>query len=476
VPFFTPKIPSLLRVGLLVFAVIGAAAALAWWKLSANPPPAADTSTAASSLQLVGKDTIGVPPGIIKSLGVTITTVAQGPPARPLEMYGQLVVDTDHLVRIRPRFQAEAVHMGRLSDQDPEWSVSKGEVDRPLRVGDWVKKGRLLVELFSKDLGEKKSEFADGLSHLWLDEDILERAEKAASSGGISDVFLLTARRNAEQDRIAVDRAERTLRSWGISDAELDDLRQEAKRSRQRGAVRDKEKWKRWAQVQIKAPFNGIIVEKNVGLGELVDSTISNPPLFQIADFSHPLIWAWPYEEDLPALQRAIQQAKPYTVPWTVRLKADPAAPAFNGHIEDIRPFIDPTQHTPAVTGRIDNPSGRWFLSGMSVQATVELPVADTELKIPATALFPGGADGRDNFVLVAADAGKIPAEQRKEGNLYFTPRKVLVVRRESRWVYVGAQSQGKPGTGIAPGDKVVAAGAIELRAAMNDLQSSGGG
>jgi cobalt-zinc-cadmium efflux system membrane fusion protein len=314
----------------------------------------------------------------------------------------------------------------------------------------------------------------DGLSHLALDEDILERAEKSIVSGGVSEVFLLNARRNVEQDRIAADRAERTLRSWGLSDAELDDLRQEARRSRQPGSVRDKEKWKRWAQVEIKAPFDGIIVEKNVGQGELVDSTVSNPPLFQIADFSRPLIWAWPYEEDLPALQRAIQQARPYTVPWTVRLKADPTAAPFKGNIEDIRPFIDPSQHTPAVTGRIDNPSGRWFLSGMSVQATVELPVLDDELKIPATALFPGGVDGRDNLVLVEVDASKLPLNQRTEGSRYFTLRKVAVVRRESRWVYVRGRSTARPETGIAPGDRVVSAGAIELQAALKDLQTSG--
>ena len=65
-----------------------------------------------------------VPAAVVRSLGVTVSTVDRGPAARPLEMYGQLVLDTDHLVRIRPRFQAEVVRIGRLSDQDPGWSAS----------------------------------------------------------------------------------------------------------------------------------------------------------------------------------------------------------------------------------------------------------------------------------------------------------------------------------------------------------------
>ncbi len=461
-----------LRLGAIVVAVLAGIGCLAWWRLSADQtPPTETTRDLSPGLQLVGKDILGVPDAVMKSLGVHVVKVAEGPATRPLEMYGQLVLDTDDLVRIRPRFAGDVVRLGRLSDQEREWSASRGEPDRPLRVGDQVKEGGLLVELFSKDLGEKKSEFVDNLSQLGLDEDILVREQQSGSV--IPERTLLESERRRDADRIAVARAERTLRSWGLTDAQIDELREEARHVREAGHKQDKEKYRRWARVEIRAPWNGIIVEKNVVLGELVDATISNPPLFQIANFSHPLIYAWPYEEDLPALQRAMQLARPGRVPWKVRLKADAVAPPFSGTIEDIRPIIDPSQHTPAVTGRIDNPGGRWLLSGMSVQATVDLPVVDEEQQIPATALFQGGPDGRQTLVLVAVDPQEIPQGERQEGYHYFALRKVDVTRRESRSVYVRGQAA-RSSTGLAPGNSVVDAGVLELNSAIEDLQSSG--
>jgi cobalt-zinc-cadmium efflux system membrane fusion protein len=467
---FAPMVSRGLRRAVVPIAIL--AAVTAWWRLSADPLPSAEPRETDAPVQLVAADTLGVPPEVIKSLGVAVVPTEKGPASRPLEMYGQLVLDTDQLVRIRPRFAGEVVRIGRLSDQDSEWSSSKGEPDRPLRVGDRVRKGGLLVELFSKDLGEKKSEFVDGLSQLQLDEEVLARQLKA--QGAIAERTLLETERRRDADRIAVARAERTLRSWGLTDAEIDDLREEARHVRDPDRKLDKEKYRRWARFEIRAPWDGLVVERNVGQGELVDATVSNPPLFQLADFSRPLVWAWPYEEDLPALQRAIQQARPGRLPWKVRLKADPGAAPFSGTIEDIRPFIDPTQHTPAVTGRIDNPGGRWFLSGMSVQATVELPVLGAECKIPATALFQGGADGRRTYVLVEVDPKQIPAREHGDVRRYFRLRRVDVLRRESRWVYVRGRSAAKTESGLDPGERVVAAGAVELRAALEDLQSSG--
>jgi cobalt-zinc-cadmium efflux system membrane fusion protein len=477
----------------LLTAVVltGLVAAGAWWKLHAEHSAASETRDAATPLELAGPDIIGVPPEVFQSLDLKVGKVQKAPARGSLELYGQLVLDTDRLVRIRPRFAGEVIRLGRLSDHDPSWTASSGKEDRPLGVGDRVKKGKLLVELWSKDLGEKKSELVDNLSHLWLDEEILDRAEKVATSGAIPEVFLLNARRNVEGDRVAVARAERTLRSWRLDEAEIKKLydearrlRDEAKRARTQDKPRDpeeerqlseehKKQYERWARVEITAPYDGTIVEKNLTVGDLVDATIANPPLFQIADFSQMMVWAWPYEEDLPALQKAIDLAKPDQLPWTIRLKADPSAKPLEGTIEDIRPFVDPSQHTPGVTGHVKNPSGQKLLSGLSISATVNLLGQPDELEVPATAVVPGGANGAETLVFVEVDPARLKEKRPKKGYHYYALRRVTVARRYADRVYIRSQAASGGGESLKTGDAVVTSGAVELRAALEDLQGT---
>jgi cobalt-zinc-cadmium efflux system membrane fusion protein len=486
------KVGRKLAAPLLTAAVLAAlVAAGAWWKLHAERSAASETPDAATPLELAGPanpDILAVPPEVFQSLDLRVGRVQKAPARRSLELYGQLVLDTDRLVRIRPRFAGEVIRLGRLSDHDPSWTAAGGKEDRPLGVGDRVKAGKLLVEIWSKDLGEKKSELVDNLSQLWLDEDILDRQQRAP----IPERSLLESERRVEADRIAVARAERTLRSWRLGDAEIKKLydeakriRDEAKRAREQGRPRDpdqerqrseehKQQYEKWARVEITAPFDGTIVEKNLTVGDLVDATIANPPLFQIADFSQMMVWAWPYEEDLPALQKAIDRAKPDALSWTIRLKADPSARPLEGTIEDIRPFVDPSQHTPGVTGHVKNPSGQKLLSGLSITATVHLLGQPDELEVPATALVPGGTNGAETLVFVEVDPARLKEAQPKKGYHYYALRRVTVARRYADRVYIHSQAASGGGESLMTGDAVVTSGAVELRAALEGLQGSG--
>jgi cobalt-zinc-cadmium efflux system membrane fusion protein len=485
-------------VPLLVAVLLsGGVAVGVWWKLHAEPVASGGGPDASSPIELAGPKTLAVPEKVIEDMHIEDKKengeVREATARRPLELYGQLVLDTDRLVRIRPRFAGEVVRIGTVSEHDPGWTAAKGKPDRPLAVGDRVKAGKLLVEIWSKDLGEKKSELVDNLSQLWLDEDILDRQRKAP----IPERSVLETERRVQADRIAVARAERTLRSWRLDDAEIQKLydearrlRDEARRARERTGQADpeeerqrseerKKQYEKWARVEITAPFDGIIVEKNVTVGDLVDATIANPPLFQVADFSQMLVWAWPYEEDLPALQKAIEHAKPEALPWTIRLKADPSAPPLEGTIDDIRPFVDPTQHTPGVTGHVRNPSGQRFISGLSITATVELLGLPDEWEVPATAIIPGGANGAESFVFAVVDPARPRPGDFKDGyqvkkdHRYYALRRVTVARRLADRVFIRSQAASGGGELLKTGDAVVTSGAVELRAALEDLQDT---
>ena len=142
-------------------------------------------------------------------------------------------------------------------------------------------KGDLLTVLYSVDVGNKKNDLFDALSQLRLDEEVLKRAE--AHADAVTEIFLLTARRNVEADINAVSRAENTLRTWDIPEADIQAVRDEAKSitdaEKRHAAV--KEKLKQWARVELKAPDDGVIIEQNAALHETIVDNTTN--LFQIA-------------------------------------------------------------------------------------------------------------------------------------------------------------------------------------------------
>src|SRR5207248_1786232 len=88
--------------------------------------------------------------------------------------------------------------------------------DRPVAVGDPVRKGQLLAVVWSKDLGEKKSELVDALAKLKFDRELYDRLKTLYDQGATAERALREAELAVHGDRNAVARAERTLRSWRL--------------------------------------------------------------------------------------------------------------------------------------------------------------------------------------------------------------------------------------------------------------------
>jgi cobalt-zinc-cadmium efflux system membrane fusion protein len=417
-----------------------------WWKPDGEQVKPASSAVAAVPTEA---DTLILSPETAAAVGVQTAPIRKADFARPLVMFGQFAPNTDRLFRVRPLFSGKVIDIAAAA-------VNSSYESRPLELGDKVQKGQLLAVLWSRDLGEKKSELVDNLSQLRLDEPLLERLRETYKSGAIPERSVLEQERRVEASRIAADRAERTLRSWGLSDAEIDALKVEAERIRQRGGIRDKEQYKNWARFEVRSPYQGTIVEKNANLDEYVDTT--SLPLFQIADFSHLTVWAYPYEEDLPILQ-----ALPKPIQWTIRLKSDPKAEPMRGTIDLVLPIIEPNQRTPILKGRVDNPAGR-LLSNQSVTATVELPASPEEIVIPTTALVEGG---QGSIVFIQPDPKKNE----------FRLRRVAVLRRYHDVVHVRTilppvKETTEMSQSLQPGELVVTSGAVLMKAQLDEDQS----
>jgi hypothetical protein len=77
---------------------------------------------------------------------------------------------------------------------------------------------------------QTKKELVAAVRQLRIDQEILEKAEKAWQRGLFPEAFLLNAQRNVSQSQEAVVRVVKTLRLRGMSTADIQVLQREAEK------------------------------------------------------------------------------------------------------------------------------------------------------------------------------------------------------------------------------------------------------
>jgi cobalt-zinc-cadmium efflux system membrane fusion protein len=440
--------------------LISAGGAAFWLRLTGKDKGSDDSGNQASAVKLVGNDSLELPAETVKILGVEAVPAQKSTQPRKLELAGSLGLDTNLLARVHTRFAGEVMQIENVPD---EASTSETKY-RPLDFGDKVEKGQLLAVIWSKDLGEKKSELVGAIAQRHLHEETLKRLEKFPES--VTERSIREAKIAVEADIIAVERARRTLRSWLLSDDEIKAIEAEAERIWERRGKRVPLEEKDWARVEVRAPFSGVILERNIAPRDIVDTSAD---LFKIADLSQLRVWANVYEEDLPAVQ-----ALNLPFPWKVKLKADPNGKALDGRADKIGEIVDPNDHTARIMGRVQNKDGR-MKAGQFITATIDLPPDPHEVQVPAGALV---EDGSESVVFVQTDPKK---------DIY-TQRHVQVARRTHKVVYIrsvlipekkgehAGQNTPSPNKNVQPllpDERVVIKGAVELKAKLDELRAA---
>lgn len=363
------------------------------------------------------------------------------------------MLDPAKLVHVTTRFGGEVV---RVASAD-------GDDGPTIRIGQKVKKGQLLAVIWSKEIGEKKSDMVDALSQLYLDEVTYKNLKALEKSGSVPERAVQEMQRNYESDLISVERIRRTLTSWRIAESEMQKIEAEARRIHAKattGPSADLETESTgnpandaaasvvdstWAEIQILAPIDGTILEKNLTVGDIVGTS---DDLFKIADLSQLVVMANIYEEDLPnVLAMPADQRK-----WKIDVSSHIASKAIDGKINVVGDVIDPNQHTAILQGPIDN-SGGEFRIGQFVQTVLDVPSQADLLELPLGAVIDAGAD---TWVFVARSSDMTRWEKLK----------VELVRRTSQFVWVKTDRAGS----LQPTDKVLIRGCLELASVQDEL------
>jgi cobalt-zinc-cadmium efflux system membrane fusion protein len=428
--------------------------------------PAAVEQPPATTVHLIdGKpDTFRLEEDAAKAMRIPAPYRIQSEPGhRQTTLTGSLAFDPNLLGRVQSRFSGELIAIAPSTEPvtGPKGQTAK---EQTLSYGNRVAKDQLMAIVWSKELGEKKSELVDWHVKLALDDKNLKELEDLFQRGATPYANYRAAQIAVSTDLNNIARVRRTLDVWKVKPEEIKEIEEEAKRILLSKNIQDlnqiKSSHDKWARVEVRAPFDGIIVEKNLAIGSMVDPT---QDLFRVADMRKLAVFANAYEEDQRLLQDMQAQLRPALVPWRVFLTSDPDKTSLSSDgIERIGYIVDPTQRTNLVIGKVDNKDDRLRV-GNSVTALVAVPAPPDVVSIPATALV---EDGDDSVVFVQPDPKK----------LVYVMKRVFVVQRFNGQAYVLSKltdKQKKAGLmELHPGEWLVASAVVQLKAGLEEVQA----
>jgi cobalt-zinc-cadmium efflux system membrane fusion protein len=234
-------------------------------------------------------------------------------------------------------------------------SLGAGRVaDLKVRLGDYVKKGQVLLVISSPDLAAAMGDYQKASADEALARKALERAQLLYSRGALAQKDLEVAE-NAETKAISDQKtAETRLRILGGDPAHPS------------------------TTIELHAPVAGTIVEQNVAGFEGIKSLDNTPNLFTIADLSNVWVVCDVYENDLGDVHIGD--------PAEVHLNALPDR-VFKSSVSDVSRVLDPNTRAAKVRIVLANRDGA-FRPGMYAVATFRSRKQKPHLVVPATAIM----------------------------------------------------------------------------------------
>ncbi len=292
-------------------------------------------------------------------------TSAEAPPQANVEKEPDLnVVQVDHpdqfpLVAATSRLAAAQLVVTGTVTPDvsrtvPVVSLASGRVvEINAQLGDYVKKGQLLMRIRSSDISGAFSDYQKAMADETLAQTQLERAKLLYDKGAISLNDYQVAQDSENKAKVDAETSLEHLRLLGGSPDHVS------------------------GSVDVLAPISGVIIEQNVTTAAGVKSLDNSPNLFTIADLSSVWILCDVYENDLASVHVGETA--------DIRLNAYPGK-VLTGRISNIGPILDPNIRTAKVRLAVQNPG--LLKVGMFVSATFHAQKQETHAVVPASAIL----------------------------------------------------------------------------------------
>lgn len=325
-----------------------------------------------------------------------------------LELLGTSEYISDALAKIRPMF--------------------KGRVDRVhATIGQAVKKGDPLIDLYSADLAEAKSNYQIERIQWLYDRNLLAIRESLLKSKTVSQQLYDETKNNEMKNRREFEVARDKLLVYGLTDAEVEAVEEES------GANK--------ARLTLRAPIGGLVIDRDVAVGNIYDE---NDTLLVITPMDRLWVWGNVFESDLDLVDIGQE--------WKVHFPF--LEHTLEGRVEYISNRVDPATHAVRVRTSIPNPDGK-LKSDMLVRGVLEIPSLPGRVVVPRTALIVG--DGHAFvFIEVEGASGR------------FDRRPVVVVKETDDRAILDR--------GVKAGERVVVVGGLVLAQMYENARAAAGG
>jgi cobalt-zinc-cadmium efflux system membrane fusion protein len=249
-------------------------------------------------------------------------------------------------------FHTEVVTDGKIAvngnSTTPVFSPYSGRVTRLIaNIGDKVKRGDPLVALDASEAVQAQNDLiaaagAVESAHAQLNQaELIEKRKHAiydAKGASLQDwqqsqSDLVVAQNTSRSAETALTLVKNRLRIQGQPDSEIN-------------AIIGSHKIESAATVP--APINGTVTDRQVGLGQFIQSGAANP-IFAISNLSSVWLVGNVREADAPAIRRGM--------PVEVRVLAFPDQ-VFRARLTYVAPSVDPATRRVTVRAEVDNPDG----------------------------------------------------------------------------------------------------------------------
>jgi membrane fusion protein, heavy metal efflux system len=227
-------------------------------------------------------------------------------------------------------------------------------VELKVRLGDYVKKGEVMLSIHSVDLSGAFSDYQKAVADEHLSQKGLDRAQLLYSHGALAEKDLQQADDTEEKAKLDVQTAEQHVRLLGGDPAHPGSL------------------------IVLRAPVSGTIVEQNISGFEGIKSLDNSPNLFTVADLSQVWIVCDVYENDLGEVHLGDTAE--------IRLNAYPDK-TYRGTVADISRVLDPATRSAKVRIVLPNRDGS-LRPGMFATATFRSRKSRSRIVVPSTAVL----------------------------------------------------------------------------------------
>lgn len=220
----------------------------------------------------------------------------------------------------------------------------------PVNLGDTVKKGQTLAVIASQQISEQRSELAAVQRRSRLAKTTFERERQLWQDGISAEQDYLQAQQASQEADIALSNARQKMNALGGQAALSQGNRYE-----------------------LRAPFDGTVVEKHFVLGEVVSET-SNA--FTVADLNQ----VWATFSVAPKDLRVIQVGK------KVKVVSAELETEVEGSVSYIGSLLGEQTRTASARAVLTNPDGSWR-PGLPVSIEVATSSSEAKVSVPASAV-----------------------------------------------------------------------------------------